>query len=198
MAGPTEEWLIWDRRFQFGYSCLNQRLKTNEEATQRIAQLEQQIQHLATSSKHLEEANDSLKDRIQKLEQASCKLPQLDEQIQDLAASSRSLKEENNVLNDRILQLEQEGTRRDQENRLAQDQLKEQLSVQEEDYKSVVAAMNGMNTIARAERDQRGEEIQQMKSQVEALIATRHTAPRHARDGELGGSCNIRRSVNNV
>ena len=184
MAGPKEEWLIWDRRFQFGYSCLDQRLKTNEEATQQAAQLDQNTKYLAATSKHLEDANKGLRDRVQKLEQAVCQITKLDEQIQDLTASSRSLKEENNVLNDRILQLEQEGTHRDQENRLVQEQLKGKLQAQEEDFKSVVVAVRGMHEIDSAERARRGEEIRQLRSQVEALIATRHTPGAHTRDGE--------------
>ena len=198
MAGPEEEWLIWDRRFQFGYSCLNQRLKNNEEATQQVTQLDQKTEHLAASSKHLEEANDRLNDRIQKLEQASCQITQLDEQIQDLTASSRSLREENNVMNDRILQLDQEGTHRDQEHRLIQEQLKEKLCAQEQDLRSVVVAMRGMHEIDSAERAQRGEEIRQLKSQIEALIAPRHTPGGHTRGGESGGKRPIRRSISNV
>ena len=161
---------MWDRRFQFSYSCLNERLKTNEEATR---QLDHKTQNLAANGKHLEETNDGLKDRVQKLEQASCQIAQLDQQVQDLTASSRSLKEENNVLNDRMLQLEQEGTHREQENRLAQEQLKEKISAQEQDFRSVIVAMRGMHEIGSAERAQRGEEIQQLRSQVEALIASR-------------------------
>ena len=198
MAGPKEEWLIWDRRFQFGYSCLNQRLKNNEEATQQIAQLEQKIQHLATSSKHLEEANDSLRDRIQKLEQASCQFTPFDKQLQDLTASSQNLKEENNVLNDKILQLENESTHRDQQNRLVQKQLNGKLGVQEEDFKSVAAALRGMHEIDMAARAQRAEEIRHLRSQVEALIATGHTLGAHAQDGESGGEGTVCRRVSNV
>ena len=198
MAGPKEEWLIWDRRFQFGYSCLNQRLKTNEEATQQIAQLDQNAKHLAATSKQLEETNEGLRDRVQKLEQALCRVTQLDEQIQELTASSRSLKEENNVLNDRILQLEQEGTHRDQENRLIQEQLKEKLKAQEEDFKSVVIAVRGMHEIDSAERAQRGEDIQRLRSQLEVLIATRRTPGAHTRNGESTRKLTRRRSVSNV
>lgn len=183
MAGPKEEWEIWDRRFQFSYSCLNERLKTNEEATQ---QLDQKTENLAASSKHLEETNDGLKDSVQKLEQASCRIAQLDRQVQDLTASSRSLKEENSVFNDRILQLEQEGTRREQENRLAQEQLKEKMSAQEQDFRSVIVAMRGMHEIGNAERAQRGEEIQQLRSQLEALVAPWLTPRGNTRGSELG------------
>lgn len=193
MAGPKEEWLIWDRRFQFGYSCLNQRLRNNEEATQQIAQLDQQTKDLAAGSKHLQRDNDGLRGRIQQLEQASYQIAQLDKQVQDLTASSRQLREENSILSDRILQLEQGGTCRYQENQLVQEQLKVKLSAQEEDLKSVVVAMRGMNDIARAERGQRGEDIQQLRSQVEALIATRHAPGRHARDGK-SGECAMCRS----
>ena len=197
MAGPKEEWLIWDRRFQFGYSCLNQRLKNNEEATQQIVQLDRKIEQLAASSKHLGEASDGLGDRIQKLEQAPCHIAQLDERIQDLTASSRTLKEENKALNDRILRLEQEGTRRDQEHRLVQEQLKEKQSAQEEDFRSVIVAMRGMHEIDRAEREQRGEEIQHLRSQVEALIATMHIPGGHTRDGESRGKRTMRTHVSN-
>ena len=193
MAGPKEEWLIWDRRFQFGYSCLNQRLKTSEEATQQIAQLDQDTKNLTATSKHLEEANEGLRDRVQKLEKALCRINQLDEQIQDLMASSRSLKEENNVLNDRIHQLEQEGIHRDQENRLVQGQLKEQLKAQEEDFKSVIVAVRGMHEIDGAERAQRGEEMRQLRSQVEALVTTRHPPGGYTRDGESMRRRTIRR-----
>lgn len=179
MPGPKEEWEIWDRRFQFAYSCLNERLKINEEAMQK---LDQKTQNLAANSKHLEETNDGLKDGVQKLEQASC---QNVEQVQDLTASSRSLKEEINILNHRILQLEQEGTRREEENRLAQEQLKEQISAQEQDFRSVIVAMRGMHETGSAERAQRGEEIQRLRSQLEALIAPR-LAPRGAT--RAGGS----------
>ena len=197
MAGPKEEWFEWDRRFQFGYSCLNQRLKAAEEATQQIAQLEEKTKLLTANSKHLEEANDGLRDRIQKLEKASDQIAQLNEQIQDLTASSRSLKEENNVMNDRILQLEQEGSHRDEENRLIQQQLKEKLNVLEENSRSVVVSISGMHEIATAERDQRGQEIQQLRSQVEALIATKHNSKGYARDGKLE-ECAIRRTVSNL
>lgn len=181
MPGPKEEWEIWDRRFQFSYSCLNERLKTNEEATQ---QLEQKTQYLAANSKHLEETNDGLKDGAQKLEQASCQIAQLVEQVQDLTASSQSLKEEINVLNDRMRQLEQEGTHREQENRLAQEQLKDKISAQEQDSRSVIVAIRGMHEIGSAERAQRGEEIQHLRSQVEALIAPRLTPRGNTRGGE--------------
>ena len=197
MAGPKEEWLIWDRRFQFGYSCLDQRLKTNEEATQRIAQLDQNAKHLAATSKHLEETNEGLRDRVQKLEQALCRITQLDEQIQDLKASSQSSKEENKVLNDRILQLEHEGTHRDQENRLVQEQLEGKLKAQEEDFKSVIVAVRGMHEIDGAERAQRGEDIRRLTSQVEALIATRHTPGAHTGNGESARKLTRRRSVSN-
>lgn len=196
MAGPKEEWLIWDRRFQFGYSCLNQRLKNNEEATQQIAQLDQETKHLAASTKQLQEGNDALRDRIQRFEQASHQITQLDEQVQDLTASSRSLKEENNELNDRILQLEQEGNSRDRENLLVQEQLREKLSMLEEDLKSVFVTMRGMNEIARAERGQRGEEIQHLRSQVEALMPIKQTREGQARDGTSRAPA-IRRNVGN-
>lgn len=197
MAGPKEEWLIWDRRFQFGYSCLNQRLKKFEAVTQQIAQLDQQTKHLTASSRHLQEDNDGLTDKIQQLQQASSQIAQLDEQIRDLAASSGIRKEENNELNDRILRLEQEGIRRDQENRLVQEQLIEKLSVQEGNFKSVAVAMKGMHEKARAERGQRGEEIQQLRSQVGDLLATRRTPGWDARDGKSGGRA-IHGSVGNV
>ncbi len=184
MAGPKEEWFIWDGRFQFGFSCLNKRLEINEEAVQRILQLDHQTEQLAASSKQLQEDNGVLRDRIQQLEQASHQITQLDEQIQDLTASCTQLKEENNGLNDKILQLEQESSYQDQKNGLLQGKLKEKLSVQEEGLKSVFVAMEGMNETARAERGQRGEEIQHLRSQVEALAATRHTPGEHARDGK--------------
>ncbi|CAD6583191.1 MAG: hypothetical protein ASARMPREDX12_001203 [Alectoria sarmentosa] len=195
MAGPKEEWLIWDGRFQFGYSCLNRRMKINEEATQRIAQLDRQNEALGASSTHLQDNYDGLRDRIQQLEHASYRTAQLDEQILDLTASSRDLKEENNSLSDRILQLEREGTRQDQENRLIQQQLEAKLEAQEDGFKSVLATMRGMNEIARAERGQRGEEIQKLKSQVEALAATRHTLGGHARDGKSRESVIRRASI---
>lgn len=177
MAGPTEEWLIWDRRFQIGYSCLNQRLRNHEEALKQIAQLDQR---LAASSKQLQENSDGLRDRVQQLEQASRQAAQLDAQVQDLTASARSLKDENNVLHDRILQLEQEGTRRDEENRLVHEQLKGKLKVLEGEFTSVAVSMQGMNEIARKERAQRGKEMQQLRSQVEALVSPRPTAGRYA------------------
>lgn len=198
MAGPKQEWHAWDRRFQLGYSCLNQRLKNNEEATHKITQLEQVTAHLTGSSKHLQEANDSLKDRIQKLEQTSHRITQLDEQIQDLTASSRSLKEENNVLNDRILQLEQECSRRDRDIGAVEDRLTEKLRLHVDEFKGVVAAMRGMNEIARAERERRGEEIQQLRSQVGILVATRHTHEGHTRDGKSEGKPAKHRSVGNI
>lgn len=197
MAGPKEEWLIWDSRFQFGYSCLNQRLKNNEEATQQVVQLDQQTKHLAARSKQLQEGNEGLKDRIQLLERASHQITQLDEQVQDLTASSKSLKEENNELNDRILQLEQEGSSRDQEDLLVQKQLRAKLSVLEEDLKSVFVTMRGMNEIARAERGQRGEEIQQLRSQVEALIPVKYQRRGHTRDGKSRAPV-IRRSAGDL
>lgn len=185
MAGPKEDWLMWDRRFQLGYGVLNQRLKINEEATQQITQLVQQNKNLASSIKHLQEDNDGLRDRIQQLEkQASHKHAQLDEQIQDLTASSGNFKDENKDLNDRILQLKQEGTHRDQQNRLIQGQLKEKLEALEDGFQSVDLAMKEMNGIARLEREQRGKEIQQLRSQIEALVVTRHTSGRHARDSK--------------
>ena len=197
MAGLGEEWLIWDKRFQFGYSCLSQRLKNNEEAMQQVAQLEQQTNLLVANSKQLDEANVSLKKRIEKLEQAPDHVTQLGKQIQDLTASCRTLKEENKVVNDRLLQLERETTLRDQENRLAQEQLIEKLNAQELNYKSMIAAMKGMNEIARIERGQRGEEFQQLKSQVEALRVTRHTPGKYARDGKSEERA-MRRSVRNA
>ena len=186
MAESREEWLIWDRRFQYGFGCLNQRLNNNEEATQHIASLEQQIELLEASKKHLQEANDGLRDRVQKLEQASHQITQLDEQVKDLTASCQSLKEENNALNDRTLQLEQESTHRDQENRRLLKQQEEKLHLHDGELQSVIISMSGMNEIARVERRQRGEDIQQLRSQVEALIATRHTLGGHGQDGKLG------------
>ena len=174
MAGRKEEWSIWDRRFQFGYSCLNQRLKTTEGATQQIAQLDQQTKQLAASCKHLQEDNSDLRDRIQ----------QLDEQIQDLTASSRDLKEEIIGTKDRILQVEQEGTHRDRENQRVQEQLKENNSALDMNFKCLSVSIKGMNETARAERAQRGDEMQHLRAQVEDLIATRHTTGGYARDGE--------------
>ena len=273
MTGPKEEWLIWDRRFQFGYSCLSQRLKTNEEATQQIAQFDQQIKQLAASTKRLQEENDGLRDRVQLLERASCQMArldeqvqdlrasskdlkeensrlkdgilqlerggcqmvrldeqvqdltassrdlkeennglkdkilqlergggqmaQLDEQVQDLTASSRDLKQENNGFKDKMMQLEQEGTCREEENRQAQERLREKIGVQEGEFKSVVAAMDGMNEIARAERGKRGEEIQRLRAQVESLVATWHTPGRHVRCGKSGERA-IHRGVGNM
>lgn len=172
-------------------------MKINEEATQQIVQLDQQTNELAARSKHLQETNDGLRDRIQQLEQASYQIAQLDEQTQDLTASSRDLKEENNSLKDRILQLEQEGTRQDQENRLLQKQIGEKLRMQEDESKSMIAAMRNMNEMSKAERGQRGEEIRNLKSQVEALIATRHTSGEHARDGKSREPALRRRVINN-
>ena len=185
MAGLGEEWLIWDKRFQFGYSCLSQRLKNNEEAMQQVARLEHQTKLLVINSKQLDEANVSLRERIQKLEEAPNHITELGKQIEDLTASSRSLREENKVVNDRLLQLELESSHRGQETRLAQEQLKEKLNAQEVNYKSMIAAIKGMNEIARTERGQRGEEIQQLRSQVETLTATKHTPGGYARDGKL-------------
>ena len=181
MAGPKEEWLVWDRRFQFGYSCLNKRLKTNEEAVQQIPQLDQQTKHLAASGKRLQEDNDVLGDRIHQLEQASHQITQLDEQVQDLTASCTQLKEENNVLKDKILQLEKE---QDQKNGLLQDELEAKLGGQEDELKSVCVSMENMKETAKAERERRGEEIQHLKSHVETLIAARHTPGEHARHGK--------------
>ena len=164
MAGPKEEYLIWDTRFELGFRSLGRM----------IAQLVQQTKELAASSKYLQKANDGLKDRIE----------QLDEQIQDLTASSRSLKEESNSLNDRILTLEQEITRQDQKSRLVREQLEGKLEAQGEDLKDVHATVTGMNEVSKAERGLREGEIRELKSQIEALIATRHTRGRHARDGK--------------
>ena len=186
MAGLKEDWLIWNGRFQLGYSCLNQRLKTTEGATQQIAQLQQQTQQLAASSKHLQEDSSSLRDRIQQLEQTSYQIAQLDEQIQDLTASSEDLKEQNNGSKDKILQVEQEGTHRDQENQLAREQLEEMLRALETTVKCLGTSIKGMNETARAERAQRGDEMQHLRSQVEDLIASRHTAGGYARDGKSG------------
>ena len=197
MTGPKEEWLEWDRRFQFGYSCLNQRLKTTEEATQQIAQLEQQTNLLLANSKILEEANDGLRDRILKLEQASYQTTHHKEQILDLTASSRNLKEESNALNDRIVQLEHEGSHRHEENQLVQQHLKEKISAQEDNHRSVIVSVRGMHEIAMAERDHRGEEIQRLRSQLDALLSARRTTRGHGRAGKLK-ECIILNNVNNL
>ena len=198
MAGPNEDWLVWDRRFQFGYSCLNQRLKTTEGATQQqLALLDQQIKEMAASNKHLQEDNSSLRDRIQQLEQTSDRTAQHDEQIQDLTASSGDLKGENNGLKDRMLQVEQEGIHRDQENQLVREQLKEELSALKTTVKCLGTSIKGMNEIARAERAQRGDEIRYLRSQVKDLVATKHTAEGYPRDSKSRERA-VRRSVSNI
>lgn len=166
---------------------------------QQVAQLDQQTKQLAASSKHLQEDNNGLRVKIQQIEQlqTSYRTAQLDEQIQDLTASSRDLKEQNNCLNDRILQLEQEGTHRDQDNQLLQKQLKEKISVLDDELKSVVSAMSKMHETARAEPGKRRGAIQQSRSQVEAVVATKYTRGGHVRGGKSGERA-IRRVVSNI
>ena len=163
---------------------LRDRIQQLEQASSQITQLDQQTEELAASSKYLQEDNDGLRDRIQQLEQALYQIGPLNEQVQDLTASSRDLKEENNSLNDRILQLEHESTCQDQEIRLLQKQLKERLPVQEMDLKTLNSVMRGMHVGRVAEHGQLGEEIQELKSQIQALIATRHTSGERDRDGK--------------
>ena len=183
MTGPKEEWLIWNMRFQLGFSSLDQRLKRVEEKTLQVTQPGQQNDNLVSSSKHLQEDNEGSRNKTQQLEPAPDQITQLDEQVQDLIASIKQSEEENNIVSDRILQLEQEGTRRDQENELVQ-QLKVKLKDLEEDFKSVIASINRMDEINKAERCQRGEEMLQLRSHIGALIGTGHISGGHSRDGK--------------
>ena len=169
--------------FRLGFSSLDERLKRVEETTLQITQPGQQNDILLSSRKHLQENNDGSRDKTQQLEPALEQIAQLDVQVQDLIASSTRSKEENKLLSDRILQLEQQGTRRDQENELVR-QLKEKLEGLEEDFKSVIATINRMEEINKAERHQRGKEMQQLKSQIEALISTEHIPGGHSRAGK--------------
>ena len=195
MTGPKEEWLIWNMRFQLGFSSLDQRLKKVEERTLQGPQPGQQNDDLkSSSSKRLQEDNDGSRNKTQQLEPASDRVTQLDEQVQDLIASSKQSKEENKVLSDRILQLEQEGTRRDQEIELVR-QLREKLGVLEEDFKSVISTIKGMDETNKAERRQRGEEMQQLRSQVGALNGTEHISGRRSQDGKTRGR-DVRSSSN--
>ena len=195
MTGPKEEWLIWNMRFQLGFSSLDQRLKKVEERRLQVPQPGQQNDDLkSSSSKRLQEDNDGSRNKTQQLEPASDRITRLDEQDQDMIASSKHSKEENKVLSDRILQLEQEGTRRDQESELVR-QLKAKVAVLEEDFKSVISTIKRMDETNKAERRQRGEEIQQLRSQVGALNSTEHISGRRSRDGKTRGRA-IRSSSN--
>ena len=183
MAGPKEEWLIWNMRFQLGFSSLDQRLKRVEETTLQLTQSGQQNDNLVFNSKHLQGNNDNSRNKTRQLEPASDQITRLDEQVQDLIASSKQSTEENKLLSDRILQLEQQGTRREQQNELIQ-QLEEKLEGLEEDFKSVIATIKSMDETNQAERRQRGKEMQQLKSQVEALTSNGHILGGHSRDGK--------------
>ena len=170
--------------FKLGFSSLDERLKRVEETTLQLTQPGQQNDDLISSSKRLQQDNDDSVKRPQQLEPASDQITRLHEQVQDLAASSKRSKEENKVLSDRILQLEQQGTRREQDNELVR-QLEGKLKGLEEDFKSVIATINRMEEINKAERGQREKEMQQLRSQVEALTGTVNiSGGRRSQDGK--------------
>ena len=170
-------------RFQLGFSSLDERLKRVEETTLQLTQPGQQNDILVSSSKRLQQDNDGSRNKTQQLEPASNQTTQLHEQVQDLIVSSKQSKEENKLLCDRILQLEHQSTRREQDNEPVQ-QLEGKLQGLEEDFKSVIATIKGMDETNQAERRQRGKEMQQLSSQVEALISTEHISGGRSRGGK--------------
>ena len=169
--------------FKLGFSSLDERLKRVEATTLQLTEPGQQNDNLASSSTRLQQDSDDSVNKPRQLEPASDQITRLDKQVQDLTASSRQSKEENKILSDRILQLEQQGTRREQDSELVR-QLEGNLKGLEEDFKSVIATINRMEEINEAERGQRGKEMQQLRSQVGALIGTGHISGGRSRDGK--------------
>ena len=175
--------------------------KENNRLKDRVMQLDEQVQDLTACGRDLKEDNNELKDRTLQLEQEGTHRDEensrLKYRVLQLERGCTRRDEENDGLKDRILQLEQEGSRRDELIQLDYKRLEGKLEDQDDGLKGMSFAMASMHDIAELERAKRGEEIQQLRSQVEALAATRHAAGENVRDGK-SEERTIRKGVVNI
>ena len=96
------------------------------------------------------------------------------EQVKDLAISIEHLQEQHNTLKDRVRQLEQEANQQDQLNaRKSQEQqkLESKNATLKREFDHVLSAVEGMERLSRAEREQSKIEMQALRAQVKALLA---------------------------
>ena len=114
-------------------------------------------------------------------------IPLLIERVKDLAASSENLQEENNALKDRVRLLEQEANQQDQLNaRKSQEQqsLETKNKILKEEFYSVVSGVETFTRVFETQREQSKAEMQELRSQVEALLARENVDASHAQTGE--------------
>ncbi|KAK3178846.1 hypothetical protein OEA41_000983 [Lepraria neglecta] len=110
-------------------------------------------------------------------------IPLLIKRVKDLAASSENLQEENNALKDRVRLLEQEANQQDQLNaRKSQEQqnLETKNKILKEEFYSVVSGVETFTRVFETEREQSKAEMQELRSQVEALLARENVDASHA------------------
>ena len=96
------------------------------------------------------------------------------EQVKDLAISIEHLQEQHNTLQDRVRQLEQEANQQDQLNaRKSQEQqkLESKNATLKSEFDNVLSAVEGMERLSRAEREQSKMEMQALRAQVKDLLA---------------------------
>lgn len=99
------------------------------------------------------------------------------EQVKDLAISIDLLQEQHNTLKDRVRQLEQEANEQDQLNaRKSQEQqkLESKNATLKREFDHVLSAVEGMERLSRAEREQSKMEMQALRAQVKALLSHGH------------------------
>ena len=114
-------------------------------------------------------------------------IPLFIERVKDLAASSEYLQEEKNALKDRVRLLEQEANQQDQLNaRKSQEQqsLETKNETLKEEFYSVVRGVETFTRVFETEREQSKAEMQELRSQVEGLLAREKLDASHAQAGE--------------
>ena len=114
-------------------------------------------------------------------------IPVLIERVKDLAASSENLQEESNALKDRVRLLEQEANQQDQLNaRKSQEQqsLETKNKILKAEFYSVVSGVETFTRVFETERERSKAEMQELRSQVEALLARENVDASHAQTGE--------------
>ena len=105
--------------------------------------------------------------------QSSEQVPIHSEQVKDLAISIEHLQEQHNTLKDRVQQLEEEANQQDQLNaRKSQEQqkLESKNATLKREFDHVLSAVEGMERLSRAQREQSKMEMQALRAQVKALL----------------------------
>ena len=68
MGPPEAEWMLWAKRFQIEHNHLLKIVKSTAELTIRIHSAEEEVKDLASSSKSLQEQNNSLQQQVRQME----------------------------------------------------------------------------------------------------------------------------------